>query len=141
MCSSLFFETYIHHAFATIPDSQSRKLRTMLSMQEFSLENVQPTDMSLEFKRLQFPMRLVFRNDNQRTIAASVWIQCEESLLLIWDALYGLLMHRKFFWFIRLCTRWKNIVYSTAHIVNNLQLIITVNNLKPLHLWSLCNFF
>jgi hypothetical protein len=56
-----------------------------------------PTDISFEFKRLQFAVRLAF--------ATSVWTKFGKSMLLTWTTLCGLLTGWKTFRFIRLsCT-------------------------------------
>jgi hypothetical protein len=68
------------------------------------------TDMSFEFKRLQFPVRLAFAMTIQ-DIATSVWTKFGKSMLLKWTTVCGLLTRWKTFQFIRVHTRRKNKKY------------------------------
>jgi hypothetical protein len=68
-----------------------------------------PTDMSFEFKCLQYPVRLAFAMTIN--IVIIVWTKFGKSMLLTWTTVCSLLTRWKTFRFIRVHTRKKNKKY------------------------------
>jgi hypothetical protein len=77
-----------------------------------------PTDMSYEFKRLQYPVRLTFAMTINKSQGLHNKNKFGKSMLLTWTNVCGLLTRWKTFRFIRVHTRRKNkkycILYSKA---------------------------
>jgi hypothetical protein len=72
-----------------------------------------PTDVSFEFKRLQYSVQLALAMaiNKAQSIATNVWTKSGKSMLLTCTTVCSLLTHWKTFRFIRVHTRWKNKKY------------------------------